>query len=623
MLENLGIEFYQIADVREGKAWNQVRIVGDMFDAEARKRGVLVMVCRTLGEERRELAIEGGEKLAKIEENFWNHDVEGRVDFVKREVEAFGGGDLVLFLVVEREGRRGIVVGGKGEMCVDLIRNGRAARIWSEASGGVVSGWLEDGDELVMGSEMVVEAMGRNLDEGVQKRIDGVRAKVGSGEINHGAVAVVMEVKEVETAVDENELEEELVKPVVVNEPEMKTEVGTEVKKEKIWNKWRGRMGGEKKNVALGEVNDGKGGRKRMTILVGIVFLIILGLSVGVGLNKRSQEIKKEELAAVVEPLTHKLDEAEGLVNLDRTRARKLVSEVKEGVEANKNKFEDERANEIAAIGVRADKLWVEVSGEQEEAGELWMDLEVVRPGLKPEEMAINEGKLYLFDGIAGVVMRVEIEGKSAEVIGGGSELKGIVDGGIAGSEAVVLTEAGIVGVNEETKKTEVLFNRGEENWEEVSKIGGFGGNIYLLDRQDIWKYPKVEEGFGKRRRWLNPGVEPDLSNASDLMIDGDVWVLLSGGVVKRFELGASKSFSLSGVDELKGDKMAGSAEREEIYILNQEAGVIYVFDRESGDYKYQLVWDKLKEAKDLVVDEDNGRLMVVIGSGIWNLNLK
>ena len=169
--------------------------------------------------------------------------------------------------------------------------------------------------------------------------------------------------------------------------------------------------------------------------------------------------------------------------------------------------------------------------------------------------------------------------------------------------------------------KTEI-----EKGWANVVAFQAFAGNLYLLDKEknNIWKYPLIEEGFGAKRSWLGLGVEPDLKKAVDMAIDGDIWVLKESGEILKFSRGVPQAFAISGLEKGFDQSTAFYTDKdcEKIYILDKGNKRIVVLHK-SGEYDSQYIWEGIKDVDDIVVSEKEKKILLLNGSKIYEIKLR
>ena len=127
-----------------------------------------------------------------------------------------------------------------------------------------------------------------------------------------------------------------------------------------------------------------------------------------------------------------------------------------------------------------------------------------------------------------------------------------------------------------------------------------------------MWKFNLAGSEIQDRRRWLNPEQEIGIGELVDLSIDGDIWVLGKKGEVSKLRRGARERFTLEGKPEsLVGNRLAVQFSGENLAILDVAASRVVIFNKESGEYVHQLMWDGFSKAKDILYTED-GRLLVL-----------
>ncbi len=155
-------------------------------------------------------------------------------------------------------------------------------------------------------------------------------------------------------------------------------------------------------------------------------------------------------------------------------------------------------------------------------------------------------------------------------------------------------------------------------------KIRYYAGNVYLADSEEVWKYPAVDEGYGKRRRYFGVGVVPPMAEVVDFEIDGSVWLLYRTGEIKKFERGAGVEFKTEELVDGWGEAVTMAVEQEgnKLFVLDKAKGRVVAFDKETGEYLGIYKWEGFKEITGMVVDEKNNRLVVGKGGELWEVGL-
>ncbi len=158
--------------------------------------------------------------------------------------------------------------------------------------------------------------------------------------------------------------------------------------------------------------------------------------------------------------------------------------------------------------------------------------------------------------------------------------------------------------------------------WKNVTLGLSYVGNLYLLDptRNQILKYVASAEGvWSSSVTYLAPGVNIDLSNAADVAIDGDVWVLRADGALWRLAAGRLADFTLRDLETpmSKPSALHTSQTMVGLYIADAGNQRIVQFDKATGRYVRQFrprseLRDAFNALQALAVDEANRKIIFV-----------
>ena len=197
--------------------------------------------------------------------------------------------------------------------------------------------------------------------------------------------------------------------------------------------------------------------------------------------------------------------------------------------------------------------------------------------------------------------------------------------GGRPLGQLLVLEEGGsLLGYNPE-RGIEVLALGGSESWGYPQLLGGYRGNLYILDAgsNQILRYVPTADGYGGQPEgYFAPSSGVDLAGAVDMAIDGHVYVLYADGRVARFLGGQPAPFELSGLHEPLRSPTAIFTDEDAEFVYVADAGNrrIVQLDKE-GRFVRQFrpaegsAFDRLRG---LYVDERGGRLFFVSGHALY-----
>ena len=194
----------------------------------------------------------------------------------------------------------------------------------------------------------------------------------------------------------------------------------------------------------------------------------------------------------------------------------------------------------------------------------------------------------------------------------------------IHGDQIYILHSDGVASIDLVNKVSKVVIKK-DDSWGQISGIVAFAGNIYLLDKgsDQIAKYIKTDDGFSQKYDYITQDTKPDLVNTQNMSIDGSVW-LLSGGEIIKFTQGRIDNFKTQG---MLGNISASaliftSDESKKIYILDKDKGAIIAIAKD-GNYEATYQWPQLKKSTSFVVSEKEKKIFVLIGSKIYAIELK
>ena len=372
--------------------------------------------------------------------------------------------------------------------------------------------------------------------------------------------------------------------------------------------------------------------RRRLALSVGIILLIILLVSGIFGLYRRREIVSETRLASFSQRADWIISQASELSAISPARAGELVRQERLSLEAALASTGDKKLkSSLAQIISVLDQAERRVSRVESVAPELYLSLGLIRPDTSGRRIASVENRLGILSD-DGIVILVSMAGRSGEVIGGGDLIKNGLDLAVSPGPIFVLNPDNIIGIDSKNKTSAVAVTDEEDAWTDPVKLSAFGGGLFVFDKanSEIYKYSAIESGgYGSPRRWLTPGISPNLSNVIDMAIDGDIWLLHQDGRLDRYRRGAPAGFRLSGLPAeasaeagiVSPQAVSVPQDGSRVFILDGSSRVV-AFDKESGDYAGLWEFSGL-EASDLAVSEALGKIFLLAGDEIYSFDLK
>jgi len=154
-----------------------------------------------------------------------------------------------------------------------------------------------------------------------------------------------------------------------------------------------------------------------------------------------------------------------------------------------------------------------------------------------------------------------------------------------------------------------------------LSRVTGavlYNENLYVVspDNQQIVKMRPQATGFEAGTNWIT-SLLSDISSASSIAIDGDVYLLLEDNVL-RFSSGKELSFSFEAVDPILNapTEIWTTIGTDYLYVLDPNESRVVVYSK-SGNLLAQYVNENLSDAKDIIVREDKATIIFTTNNEI------
>ncbi|AKM83117.1 hypothetical protein A2422_03965 [Candidatus Woesebacteria bacterium RIFOXYC1_FULL_31_51] len=356
---------------------------------------------------------------------------------------------------------------------------------------------------------------------------------------------------------------------------------------------------------------------RKTTLTVGVVLLILLLVSVFFGVRqKRLNEFQEKSKVL----LTQALSDYENSINsisIDKDKSRELFISSKEiAFKLEKDGF---KSDDLKKLIEKITSQEGEILGEIKATVNEFLDLTLQTSGFNGDEIASSGEEVFVIDKKNKNIIQIGIKTKNATIVAGSGEVGETTQIGAYEERLFLLKNDGIYEVNNTSKK--VL----EKDWSDVL-FYLYAGNIYLIDKTNntILRYAGSLNSFSAKSDWLAPGIEADFSKVKDISIDGAIWLLSSSGKVAKFILGSPQAISLKGlIGQLDNPTAIYTNENlKMVYILEKDKGRIVVIEKK-GDFKIQYTSDDIKNAKDLVVSETEGKIILLTGPKLMFIELK
>jgi len=181
----------------------------------------------------------------------------------------------------------------------------------------------------------------------------------------------------------------------------------------------------------------------------------------------------------------------------------------------------------------------------------------------------------------------------------------------------------------------DVLPVANSDMWLKPQAIGGYQGNLYILDPllNRILKFVPADNAYtSPPTDYLSSQLDVNLTGAVDMAIDGNLYVLFADGQIKKFLKGEPQPFTMAGLPSPMRSPttiFVSGAKRPDaegfVYVTDTGNERILQFDKE-GNYIRQFRTNagepQMKGLRGVYVDENKGRMLILSGKTLWLCDL-
>lgn len=372
-------------------------------------------------------------------------------------------------------------------------------------------------------------------------------------------------------------------------------------------------------------LREGKRTSLRHILVYGIVALF--GLSVVLGVRREYVTKRQSTITETMKQAKFSFDEGMALLELNPVKGRERLSEARDTLSpivAKKQRSSEARQaqtlyDEVVSSLTRAMRI-------TSVTPELYFDMGLIKSGAMATDMSLFGDALGVIDGKNFTAFTLSLQPKAGSIVGGGGALSGGNHIAAYGDKLYIWTPAGIHQIRLTDKKTVSSIVPASGEWSTITDMTLFAGNVYLLDtgKSRIWKYVSTEAGFSTLFEYLNPDTLLDLTQTTNMAIDGSVWLGTSNGAILRFTAGKENSFTPQGADTPLGKRLSVFTQDEVtmLYVLDHDNSRVVVFDKD-GLYMAQYGWAKDFSPTEFSVSETLGKIFLLRDGKIYSVDLK
>lgn len=251
---------------------------------------------------------------------------------------------------------------------------------------------------------------------------------------------------------------------------------------------------------------------------------------------------------------------------------------------------------------------------------------QVVTGDLGATQIALGGDSTYVLDAEGGRVLRVPIAGGVAETIYEQGTMVNLTPEGqpieITWSDAtgslIILDDQRQAFTHFPGQGTLPLVVRGTEGLGSLDSISTSAGNLYVLDRgqNQVWRYLPGQGGYDSERTALLDGA--DLTNATELAVAQEVYVLDAQAGVRRFVLKAEAPFTLAGIDTpLVAPASISVLPGSNRVVFADTGNKRIIVATSDGRFLRQIVSPSFTDLRAVTIDEGTGAMYILNGDTV------
>lgn len=499
------------------------------------------------------------------------------------------------------------------------------------AGPGAVSGVVKEKDIILLVSKTFIEIFNSEELTAIFDHLNAVEAAEKLTLLLHeknagfGAAGLIFEVNQFK---DEEEEELGTIKSEITQEKPLwkvfrkSKRFGVNIARQTLPVSWR-----QKLAPWLRKIKNKISGENNFVGIIALIFGILFIVSVVMGISKQISSKQDKAINQAITEAQRLFNEGTALIPLSPLKGRERLTQAKEALVNISSKVSPRTKtglNYAALLQKINDNLTQALQVNKSEP-QLFFDAGLLKKNASVSTLSIFDGNLAMYDSMNNALYVLSITSKQADVVAGGENFSGTKSIALYSDKLYAVTDNGINQVRLTDNKTVPNMIKKDSSWGKTTALSAFGGNLYLLDtnKSRIWKYVATESGFSDLREYLNPDTLPTLTDATNMSIDGSVWLGTTSGKIWRFTQGKENTFIIQGVDPALGKSLQAFASdsTKNLYILDNSNKRVVVLDKE-GIYVSQYVWSGNFSAEQILVSENDKVILLLSGGKIFSISL-
>lgn len=317
--------------------------------------------------------------------------------------------------------------------------------------------------------------------------------------------------------------------------------------------------------------------RKKISLIMGIILIIVLFLSVYFGIKKNKIQNTEKQYQTLKTEIESQIENINKTKTLSLDSARQAATTAQTTIE--KMVALKIHQDEIESFNSQLKTILSQTGSPESYTPDFFYDTSNIISSPQFQKIIFNDNKIYLLDSTNGRIDYLDVEAKSTKPVLISDKIKNTLNLSLDKINLYLMDKENIylVDKNDITSKISLTDIS-------ATDFKFWNGSAYVLDseNQTIWKFTPNSTGFSKAQNWLKNDAKLDLGGAS-LSINGKIWVLYQSGLVTPFLSGVKETFNPSQTSQFtKTDNLDVTQEKELLSFVDDN-NIIYLYQK-SGE---------------------------------------
>ena len=165
-----------------------------------------------------------------------------------------------------------------------------------------------------------------------------------------------------------------------------------------------------------------------------------------------------------------------------------------------------------------------------------------------------------------------------------------------------------------------------DETWKTGPDFAAYGRYLYILspENNQIYKYPRQRTKYGNASEY---NLDANLSGAISIAIDGNIYILKTGGEIIKIFKGEQQVFDIDDMatDISEATKLLTLPEHKNLYVFDPVNRRVIILEKEIGPgarYRGQIYFEDLPDVQDIYVDKKEDKLYLLTKKEIFEVEI-